>query len=206
MKRIIPFLIFFLTFFFSQNKSIAQPNIGAEITWQCVGQDSFMVTLTKYRDCAAITLGNAYIYAKCQSGFTNLGFLTMTQPTGIDITPACDSLPDTKCQTPSAIFPYGIEKYVYSGLLVLNSTSSCCNIMFYHQTCCRPTGLFSGAGASAFYVNAKLNRCVSPCDNSPVFEEDPIYLLCVNQDFVFRNHAVDPDVDANGNPLDSLCL
>jgi PKD repeat protein len=177
---------------------------GGEITYSCIGKDSFLVTFSFYRDCnSPISFINEKISAKCASSGTLLKTLTCTKPTPVDFTPSCKTS-CTRCQSSSCSFTYGFEKFVYTYIFELSNAGSCCDIIFSYTACCRPCGLANYNNNSNSYYEARLNRCLSPCDNSPVFLNDPVNLLCKDHEYVYSFYAVDQDKDSNGNSLDSL--
>jgi PKD repeat protein len=57
---------------------------------------------------------------------------------------------------------------------------------------------------NSFYCDAILNRCVTPCDNSPTFTNPPVAIICVGQNFVFNHGGLDMDLNTSGGLLDSL--
>ncbi|MBT3421866.1 MAG: hypothetical protein HN431_03575, partial [Bacteroidetes bacterium] len=40
---------------------------GGEIEWSCVGQDSFLITTTLYRECATLFPSNLTVTIKCET-------------------------------------------------------------------------------------------------------------------------------------------
>jgi len=68
----------------------------------------------------------------------------------------------------------------------------------------RSTSITTGAASAAFYNEAMMNRCQNPCDNSPVFTNIPVQILCNGQAYTFNPGAKDYDYDTNGGLSDSL--
>lgn len=205
-KRFVFIAVFaILGLFLVGEKAQATHMMGSDITWECMGKDSFLITLTIYRDCNGVNLSSASIPVKCKNG-SSLTTVSIPLPTPTDITPTCGSS-CTRCQTRACAFPYGIEQYKFQKLVYLgnNIPSSCCEIIFSYSMCCRNTSITTGAASQNFYIEASLNRCVNPCDNSPRFTNPPIAIICIGQDFIFNHGLVDKDVDpVNGGLLDSI--
>lgn len=177
--------------------------MGGDLTWTCIGNDSFMVNLTLYRDCNAINMTNAPIDVRCNSTNVCIMSFSVHVPSEIDITPVCNSS-CTRCNSTSCVFPYGIEKYIFTHLFVINGAGSCCEIRFEFYTTVRNSNITTGAANQEFYIDAKLNRCLTPCDNSPQFTNPPLMIICINQDYRFNNGAQDMDTTAYGSLLDSI--
>ena len=87
-----------------------------------------------------------------------------------------------------------IYKGIYETEVVLDNTSSGYHV--YYERCCRNTALVNIQNPSqmstAFYV------FIPPTDipnSSPVFVDDPVPLICVNDSLHLLNTAIDPDGD-----------
>jgi hypothetical protein len=193
-------LIFIMISFSLKVKSSSE--MGSDITWECVGQDSFLVTLTLYRDCNSTSMDTATINVKCNTSSQTLQTLRIARPQPIDITPVCESS-CSRCDSSGCSFPYGIEMYRYQKLLVLDTTS-CCKIILSWSSCCRSLSLISGLAGTSLWTDATFDRCLTPCDNSPKFKIPPIAIACIGQDFTFNNGAFDTDTDSIGGLTDSL--
>ncbi|MEA3495571.1 MAG: hypothetical protein U9R42_05995, partial [Bacteroidota bacterium] len=203
MKKQNLILIALLISMFFISKPAKSNIMGSDLTWTCIGQDSFLVKLTLYRDCNGSSFGNVNVYIKCNTTNAMIDTLTLVTPTAIDITPTCNNS-CSRCDSSSCTFPYGIEKYEYVGLLVFDTSLSCCNIRMYFQGCCRNTNITTGAAGKPFYTFAEFNRCLTTCDNSPQFTNPPIAIICIGQDFVFNHGVFDTDKDSLGRLSDSL--
>ncbi|MEA3496944.1 MAG: hypothetical protein U9R42_13040, partial [Bacteroidota bacterium] len=193
MNRKIYLLVSIIAMFFIHSESFGQHLIGTELTYTNIGQDSFMIKLVFYRDCNEINTGNARIRIICKTTGQNIATVSITKPPAVDITPICSS-GCSRCQTSSCSFPYGIEKYQYEKLVVLNTT--CCELILFHQECCRNNAITTGAKSKFFFNEATLNRCITPQNSSPVFRTDPHTLLCKGQDHWINVGAIDPNGDS----------
>ena len=196
-------LVLALSCCFTTNKVIATQIMGSDLTWRCVGQDSLLITLTVYRDCNGTALNSTPIIASCIQTGIEITRLTLNTVTPVDVTPVCNS-GCTRCQSLSCSFPYGIQKYRMQGIIKLSGAGSCCNIKLTWEQCCRNASITTGAGNANFYSEAMLNRCISPCDNSPTFDNMPIAILCTGQDFTFCQGIQDIDVNSTGGLSDSF--
>ena len=143
--------------------------------------------------------------------------ISTTRSKGKDITPVCKKscsrcgkVPNTNYGDQNCKFPYGVELYTFTAKVIFGKGSAkafgksgCCNINISWTQCCRSGTLTAGGNWQNFYVDATMNRCARPCDNSPSFKNPPVAIICKDQCFSFNPGMTDPDVDANGN-ADSL--
>jgi hypothetical protein len=112
------------------NSAKATHLMGGDLSYECVGNNQFRVTLKVYRDCNGINSGSyevVYISENCGTGSQ-----TMPKISFQEITPVCPGLIGTACNGSGV---YGVEEHVYQTTLSLNL--SCVNIKFYWRRCCR---------------------------------------------------------------------
>jgi len=184
MKKIIPFFVLFFLLAIG-NEIKATHVMGSDITYKCLGNGKYEVTATVYRDCNGIQLGNSPVQARCNAGTRSF---TLTKIGVKDITGI-----DSRCPTQSRCsgsYAYGIEEHTYRGVIDLSSLN-CCEVTLSWSQCCRNSNITTGAANANFYTEAVLNKCQTPCNSSPVFTSKPAALICVGQDFVFNNGALD---------------
>lgn len=162
-----------------------------------------MVKLTGYRNCNYVSWPSFNLSVKCVLGNSMITSKNMSVPVPIDITPNCGNI-CTRCSNSVCSFPYGIEQYNYTGLVVLNSAGTCCEVRLEFRYSLRAADITTGAGMAEFYNYALLNRCLTPCDNSPQFTNPPLAIACTEQDFVFNNGVQDYDTTSSGGLSDSL--
>jgi hypothetical protein len=204
MKRVIYPLLFLGLLVGYLPRANAFP-MGSDISWTCLGQDSFLVTLVVYRDCNGNTIGANSIDFHCTTSGTLITSLSVYPGTGVDITPVCNTS-CTRCQSSGCSFPYGIQRYTMQGIVSLNGAGSCCSITLSWAQCCRSSAIttISTVGTDNLYTEAKLDRCISPCDNSPTFNNPPVMITCVGLDVTFLQNTQDIDTSGTGHKLDSL--
>lgn len=171
----------------------ATHTMGADITYTCVGNNAYQVTLTLFRDCGGITPLSSQLltYRSVSCGVS--ANLTLTQVGGpVDVTPLCPTQ-TSACSGGSSQF--GIEQYLFTGLLTL--PSGCSDWELGWSNCCRNFAIttLNNPGNQATYVPASLNNALTPCNNSPIFTNIPTPLVCVNQPVVYNHGVTDPDGD-----------
>jgi hypothetical protein len=87
-------------------------------------------------------------------------------------------------------FKYGIEEHIFIGVIDLNSLN-CCEVTLSWSQCCRNSLITTGATNQNYYTEAVLNKCITPCNSSPVYSSKPILLINVGDDITFNNNAID---------------
>jgi hypothetical protein len=202
MKKLALTFIAISTMLLSTNKSFTQPLLGGDITYECVGSDSFLVKLTLYRDCNYVNFGQVLITAFCEDSATVIDTKYVNVSSIVDITPTCETSCN-RCDSGNCNFPYGIQKWEYFALFDLSNTN-CCEVSFIFETCCRQSAITTGPASGGFYLEAMVNRCNAPTNSSPKFYKDPLNIFCIGQDFTFNNGAFDIDTDSIGGLTDSL--
>ncbi len=190
-----------MIFLLSSRMGSANDIMGADISYRCLGNDSFEFTCIVYKDCNA----NWQIPAGVYNLSVSANSCTMTPFTVspqliscVDITPICDGY-CTKCNSTcnsstsnsTCSFPYGIEKLTFRAIVYLGNTSCCDFHIGYIGNSTRNTATTTCCNTDLFYTYVEMNKCVTPCNSSPIFTNDPVGILCAGQDFVFNNGALD---------------
>jgi hypothetical protein len=85
------FALFAALIFFEPVQVKASHVMGSDITWQCIGKDSFIVTVTAYRNCKGIELSATPISFKSSCGGGNIS-AGGEMSGGDDITPVCKKI------------------------------------------------------------------------------------------------------------------
>ena len=187
--------------------------MGSDITYRCskTNDSVFTIIINFYRDCrGCYVLGQSpkcgtsencassstvptALALTCSSSSANLGTVTMTRTTIVDITKTCKK-EISKCAQPcNGSYPYGIEKHTFEGSIDLRTAmkNGCC--IFRVSTgniCCRSVNITTGP-SGGFYTYLEIDACKKPCNTSPQLTNDPVAILCCNQPYFFNNGAVD---------------
>ncbi|MFY0675491.1 MAG: hypothetical protein JXQ87_18990, partial [Bacteroidia bacterium] len=188
------------------NETKATHVMGSDISWECVGTDSFKVKITLYRDCNGCDIPPCQIPSL--SVMSNCGTKTYatTKSGGNDITPVCDEQ-CTRCDSRGCSFKYGIMVYYFTALVVVTDwrKNGCCEMTMSYATCARNGAITTGAANQCIYVEGFVNFCSNPCDNSPTFTGDPLAIICLGRDFIYNQGVQDKDIDpVTGGLADSL--
>lgn len=194
-KTIRNFLL--LSIIFLGFKAEASHIMGANITYECSGPGRYIVYLTMYRDCGGIEAENTQIlnYKSTQCGVTSS--ITLSKVSGpIDVTPISQLCGvQSKCSSSNGQF--GVQKVVYRG--TLNIPAGCGNDwVLWWDLCCRNSSIntLNNSANQSTYIDTKLDNTLSPCNNSPVFLNDPIAYYCINQNVIYNHGVTDPDGDS----------
>jgi hypothetical protein len=167
--------------------------MGADVTYSCIGPNAYQVTLTLFRDCAGITPLTTQVldYGSITCG-VNASINLSQVGSGVDVTPLCPGQ-TSACSGGSS--PFGIQQYLFTGTLTL--PSGCADWELGWSNCCRNFAIttLNGPGNQATYVPARLDNSTTPCNNSPVFNNIPTPIVCVNQPVVYNHGVTDPDGD-----------
>jgi len=170
--------------------------MGMDLTYQCLGGDTFAITLTFYRDCAGINAPGQgseplpdidIISDSCNITLTRtLAFVSMQELGAV-----CPTLITTCSGGP---YP-GVEQYIYTDTIVLPDT--CDDWTFSYALCCRNNAINTINPTNVnIYVETTLDYLNTPCNNSPIFTNTPVPFMCLGATFCFNNGAVDPDGDS----------
>ena len=216
MKSLLLKLLLFCLLSVNTFQSFASHLVGSEISYSCTTTPGIWhIKIAFYRDCSGTPMGNctgvcgstcSYTinWAVTDPGYNYSGNfnVNLTSVSNLNAYPTCatakSNCTNMGCETAGNFTP-GIEKYLFEGDVDLGTSvipANCCNVRIYYSECCRNAGITTGAAGQNFYIEALINRCATPCNNSPEFSNDPFAILCGGQAFTFNNGAIDPDHDS----------
>lgn len=206
MKEIIRRLILLITLAATASllpgKASATHLVGSDISYTCLGGNTYRIDLTFYRDCrgsaAPLGVGIEFRSASCNQYFTDT--LLLVTGTGNEITYPCPTLV-TSCDDPSSSIP-GIQEYKYSGIITF--PMQCADWVISWSYCCRNCDITTMQTASpcveganpGMYIAATLDNLNLSCNSSPRFTNIPVAFLCVGQNFTYNHGVIDPDGDS----------
>lgn len=166
--------------------------VGGEIFYDCLGGNSYKVTLKIYRDCNSTS---PYDDVLPMTVFNGLG--TQIFDFTIDIPPVVQ-LPVTY-NNPCVSIPTGIciEEAIYTK--VVNLPISTTGYTLSYQKCCRTnsTQNLNNPGEQGITLTIDIPPASDAiCNNSPRFNNYPPLLLCTDEPLIFDHSATDPDGDS----------
>lgn len=164
---------------------------GGNITYECIGGDDYLVTLSIFRNCDETTLQpNQFIKFSNDCG----DFFSISAPlifTG-EVSQLCPTaLVNSACS--GGPWP-GMEIYKYQITVTL---PPCDNWEIFWELCTRSvTNNVDDTLFPCYKINAMLNNAVAPCNSSPVVTQESIPYVCVNQPVNYNPGVTEADGDS----------
>ncbi|MCB0793954.1 MAG: gliding motility-associated C-terminal domain-containing protein [Flavobacteriales bacterium] len=167
---------------------------GGDISWECLGGNTYLITLNLYRDCSGIAMSASEdidLISDCGQSLSLT--LNQTAGSGVEISQLCPPvLPLSDCGNGG--YP-GMEWYIYQNQITLNPPCDSWTISW--SRCCRNTSVnVPNSQNDDIYLEAVMNSATAPCNNSPVFTAQPIPFVCLNQPVSYNFGVYDPDGDS----------
>ena len=182
--------------------SLATHLAGSDISYTCLGGNTYRVELTFYRDCAGspapLGVGIEFRSASCNQYFTDT--LLRVVGTGGEITYPC-ATQVTSCEDSTSSIP-GIQQFKYTGIVTL--PLQCADWVISWSYCCRNCDITTMVQQSpcvsgsnpGMYIEATLDNLNFACNSSPRFTNIPVSFVCLGQSFTFNHGVTDPDGDS----------
>lgn len=178
MKKINQVIIFAIGILLSNFQLVKATHVaGADITYENVGIDSFLVTVNIFEDCggAANVPNNisVYFYSNCDTFATTCLLIS-----NFEVSQLCGyELPNSTCN--GGTLP-GMNQKVYQRVVVLDSCDSW--TISWGIANRNPSVNLDSAGNTYFFnVTASINNAFAVENNSPIFNAQPIPYVCANQ-------------------------
>lgn len=196
LKHLFRTIIILSGIIFSFQNASASHIMGADITYKCLGNNQYEITLDVYNDCAStVKPSNSYSLTltsiSCAKNFT---FSLPKFGVEKEVSGVCATYIDsTKCN--GGNLP-GTEKWTYRDTIQL--TSNCSDWVIGWSSCDRNnaiTNIKVGLGV-CLYTEATLNNANGLCNSSPQYASLPIPYICSNQLFTYSHGAFDSDGDS----------
>ncbi|PCJ25666.1 MAG: hypothetical protein COA97_07245 [Flavobacteriales bacterium] len=187
-------IIFLLAVLFTTNKEIyAAHLVGGTMSYECLGNDDYRITLTIFRDCngsgapfdaqAPIAIYNS----NGNLNNTQLVPFTASTPVPIILNDPCLGVPPNVC----------IEKTDYIFTVNLPPIVGGYNIVY--QRCCRnasATNIITPGNMGSTYMVHIPETSIAVCNNSPTFNNPPPTAMCAGSPFTYDLSATDVDGDS----------
>jgi gliding motility-associated-like protein len=178
---------------------------GADLTYQCLGNNRYVVTLTLYRDCNGISIGTFDQTINAYSDSCNLGFPYDVFPPGgvgdieyrlpfdtiYEVSQLCPQvLPQSQCN--GGTLP-GVQVSIFRDTIQLPAT--CTDWVLSYRSCCRNPAITNiiNPNSANLYIEAGINSTV--CNNSPTFNSNPTPYFCAGQCYDYNHGASDVEND-----------
>ncbi len=202
LKKITSLLSLLLLFVFLPSESMATHIVGGDMTYRCLGNDKYEVTLTVRRDCEN-GADEAQLDDPATIGiFDRFGALQIIlgDDLGRSYTPITEyriisnSLVDD-CRIPDT-GDLCVEEAIYRDTICLPYNK----IGYYlaYQRCCRNeilNNIMDPLGTGASYHVFISAQAALECNSQPAFNDWQNIYVCANEPFEFDHSGVDPDGD-----------
>lgn len=194
MHNFSRFLSFIVALFFSINVSASHVP-GGNISYECIGPNTYVITLTVFEDCGTAFISNfpesIDVYNNCGLPYPSsisLPIITYQQ----EVSQLCiQMIGQSECNGGS--FP-GVYMHIYQDTITL--PGNCDSWVFSYDNCCRnASNNLTGTG-NDYYWESVLNSTTAPCNSSPVITAQPIPYNCVNQPVIYNFGVYEPDGDS----------
>jgi large repetitive protein len=196
MKQVLRFLALLPAFIlFNIQTSKASHVPGANITYECVGLNQYLVTLTLFEDCGTAfqSSGALTVNASNSCGFGNQSVSLTNILYQQEVSQLCPAqIGQSECSGGS--LP-GYYMHQWQGIMTL--PGACNAWTFWYALCCRNTSTnITSASSYDIYVETVMNSVTDICNNSAVFNAQPIPYVCINQAVSYNMGATDIDGDS----------
>ncbi|RFC55841.1 PKD domain-containing protein [Brumimicrobium aurantiacum] len=189
MKHLLAIILMFFSF-----QIMASHIVGGEISYECLGNDQYKITIKVYRDCNSNGAGfDIPLYLGVFEKGTNNRISTEAVPfTGsinlpVEFSNPCVTPPDDIC----------VQGAEYTHVITLPPNQN--GYIVTYERCCRGPGIINlmNPDSEGLTLLAEIPGTASgiTCNSSPSFDNYPPLLLCNNDDLIFDHSATDPDGD-----------
>jgi gliding motility-associated-like protein len=194
-------LFIFAISLFSAKQSLASHAAGADIYYQCLGNNRYKVIAAFYRDCSGIDApASIYcnVFSACDTIDTQLDEdLIYSQyingvyvSSGDEVSAICKtSLPQSTCGSGNL---KGIRVHFYTTEITVNDG---CGIYAIGMSESARNNTNNTQGGN-LYVQATLNSDFAVCNSSPVFSSLPVPYYCINKSNSYNQGASDSEGDS----------
>jgi gliding motility-associated-like protein len=193
MQKTVKILLLLLFFCANQSTLKATHIVGGEMTYRCLGNDEYEITLQVFRDCyTGIPPFDATAYvAIYNSNWVLKDSLLMKYDQSSDTLPIILS-------NPCLVAPPDVcvNTTTYRDTLTLPFSTGGYTLVY--QRCCRNQLIRNIVGpldtGASFLVEIS-EKALEECNASAVFTQWPPVAICINNPIDFDHSAIDPDGD-----------
>ena len=207
MKNIYRAISVFLLIVSFYGKTWSAHIIGGEMTYVCEGEDPanpgsniYTVTMKVYRDCQ----GGGANFDSAPGAFTQASISVFEGNSPVPFIPAIyldppiETTIDPDAGNPCLIIPPNVcvEEGVYTFTVSLPISTESYHLVY--QRCCRNntiSNIINPGESGATYTVELTPMAQAECNISPVFNDFPPVVICVNEPLVFDHSAFDADGD-----------
>lgn len=181
--------------------------VGGEMTYTCLGNNQYQITLTIFRDCYYGSPA-AWFDNPASIGIFNANNQLISQVL-VPLDPMLNDTLDPTLSDPCFVVPPDVCVHTTTYTTVVTLPFIPGGYQLVYQRCCRNktiVNLINPLDVGATYSINISEAALLECNNSPKFNNWPPLFLCVNEPFQIDQSAVDADGDSLVyrlcNPLD----
>jgi gliding motility-associated-like protein len=169
--------------------------VGGEITYKCLGHDSFEITLTVYRDCYT---GVPWFDDPSAIGVFDSTW-NLQQAIYVDFDPATNDTLPIILSNPCLVAPPDVcvHRAVYKAKVWLPNIPGGYTLVY--QRCCRNQliqNIIDPLNTGASFTVQISDKALAECNNGAVFKQWPPVAICVHEPINFDHGATDADGDS----------
>jgi len=176
--------------------------VGGQLTYRCLGNNQYEVTLVVRRDCINGADDAPFDDPATVGIFDGFGFLNIAigdngrlEMPLTNVTLVNNSL-SADCQLNPDDGLLCVEEAVYTGTVTLPPNKT--GYTLAYQRCCRNVildNINDPLETGVTYFSHVTPFALQECNSQPVFNDFPEIYICAGEKFVFNHTAVDPDGD-----------
>lgn len=169
--------------------------VGGEITYACLGNNQYEITLKVYRDCY-----------NGREPFDNPGYIGIYNLRGdlittLTVRPGARDTLDPTLDDPCFVVPgtVCVDTVTYKSKVTLANNPIGGAYQITYVRCCRNktiSNIVDPEETGAVYDIYLTREAMLQCNNSPTFNKLPPLFICADKPFIFDHSATDPDGDS----------
>ncbi|MCH2044451.1 MAG: gliding motility-associated C-terminal domain-containing protein [Saprospiraceae bacterium] len=168
--------------------------VGGEITYECIGNDNYRISLVIFRDCDS---GNPWFDDPASLGVFNNDGVLVTEVL-MPLSSINDTL-DLSLDDPCLVVPPNVCIHTTTYTRIVNLPFIVGGYELAYQRCCRNqdiVNIVSPLTTGATYSVKITDDALQACNNSPMFKEWPSVYICQNSPISFDHSAIDVEGDS----------
>jgi gliding motility-associated-like protein len=188
IRLFVVFLMFFIV-----PESYATHIVGGEITYRCLGNNNYEITLRVFRDCDT---GVPWFDNPASIGVFDINNVLVYD---LRLLMRANDTLDLDLNDPCLVAPPNLCIHTTSYVDTVNLPFRAGGYQLVYQRCCRNVdivNIVNPLNAGATYYALITEQALQTCNSSAVFNEWPPVYICLNRPILFDHSATDVDGDS----------
>lgn len=167
--------------------------VGGEISYECLGDNTYQISMSIYRDCYCVNCADFDMPANIAVMDNNGNVVQQLQAFDLVVTPLEIATEGLCLETAPDVC---VEQGFYSLTATLPPIAGGYQILY--QRCCRNStivNIIDPSGTGSTYT-VDIPESDTDCNSSPFFVNYPPIVICANSPLVFDHSAIDYDGDS----------